>query len=146
MALNKRLIAVETALIVISLLALTFAMSNIVSLFNHGTIRTVGLEAYQDANCTVPLTEIPWGVLAPGQTYSFAGYLLSTGNANATLRMNVTNWNPANASDFVTLTCDSENATLAVRTPLQATFCLQVSDQISGVTDFSFIIFLIAKA
>ena len=146
MALNKRLIAVETALVIISLLALTFAMSNIVSLFNHGTIRTVGLEAYQDANCTVPLTEIQWGALTPGQSSSFTGYLLNTGNANATLRMNITNWNPANASDFMTLTCDSENATLAVRTPLQATFCLQVSDQISGVTDFSFIIFLIAEA
>jgi hypothetical protein len=146
MALNKRLIAVETALVVISLLALTFAMSNIVTLFNHGTIKTVGLEAYQDANCTVPLVEIPWGTLTPGQSASFAGYLLNTGNANATLKMNITNWNPANASDFMTLTCDSENATLAVRTPLQATFYLQVSDQISGITDFSFDIFLIAEA
>ena len=146
MALNKRLIAVETALVVISLLALTFAMSNIVSLFNHGTIRTVGLEAYQDANCTVPLVEIQWGNVTPGQSYGFTGYLLNTGNANATLRMNVTNWNPANASDFMILTCDSENATLAVGTPRQATFYLQVSDQVSGVTDFSFLIFLIAEA
>jgi hypothetical protein len=146
MALNKRLIAVETALVIISLLALTFAMSNIVSLFNHGTIKTVGLEAYQDANCTVPLVEIQWGDLTPGQPYSFTGYLLNTGNANATLRMNITNWNPANACDFMALTCDSENATLAVRVPRQATFYLQVSDQISGITDFSFDIFLIAEA
>lgn len=146
MALNKRLIAVEATVLVIFLVALTFAIYSRVSLFNHGTIRTVGLEAYQDANCTVSLVEIQWGALTPGQSYGFTGYLLNTGNANATLRMNVTNWNPANASDFMTLTCDSENATLAVRTPLQATFYLQVSDQISGITDFSFDIFLIAEA
>ncbi|MEM3617882.1 MAG: hypothetical protein QXK47_02275 [Candidatus Bathyarchaeia archaeon] len=112
-------------------------------LYSTGRIVTVGLEAFQDQNCTLPLTEINWGTVTINSAYNFTCYLKSTSNMPANLTMYVDDFQPVNASQILTLTWDAENSILKAGEVKKVTFTLTVGSEHYNVTDFSFTIHLI---
>lgn len=142
MSLNEK--AVIILCVILCLGAIAYALNNQINIYNFGNMKTIGLDAYHDSDCTLPLTEIDWGLIEIGQTYPYNAYLLNTGNSNATINMTTQNWNPQNASKFLTLTWDSQNKTLQPQKPLEVQFSLTVSNKTKDITTFSFDILLIA--
>ena len=109
------------------------------------TVKAFGVDLYEDINFTVPVTEIDWGLVEPGQTKNFSAYIVSKSNVPVTLTMTTENWNPTNASDFITLTWSHEAAEIAVDGYVFATFLLIVDEAISGITTFTFTIIIIGS-
>jgi hypothetical protein len=60
------------------------------------------------------------------------------GNVPVTLSVQASNWNPASAQTFLTLTWNRNGYVLAVGASVQAVLYLTVSSSISGITTFSF--------
>ena len=104
---------------------------------SSGTVTAINVGVYSDSACTTELTSIDWGMISPGNSVNRTIYLKNTGNAQITLFMTKTNWNPVNADGPITLTWNRENATLNVDQVTSAILTLSLSESISGITNFS---------
>lgn len=68
-----------------------------------GNIKAVGVGVYSDSGCTIPVSYIDWGFLEPGSSKQFTVYVKNEGNVPIRLSMEVDNWNPSSASNYLTL-------------------------------------------
>jgi len=112
---------------------------------NQAAIKAVGVDVYQDPTLTVPLTEINWGVLEPGEEKNHTAYIENESNVPITLILTTENWSPLNASSFVALTWDYYGQFVAVGGFVEATFTLAVDPAISGIDAFSFDIVIVGS-
>ena len=103
-----------------------------------GAVKVIGVEVYQDYECTSPVSSIDWGVLEPGSSENFACYVRNEGNSASTLSMHTSNWSPSGASDYMTLSWDYGGQSINPDEVVQVTFTLSVSADIDGITSFSF--------
>lgn len=140
--------AVALVLYALALSMLSPAMSAIQtskSLSNTGSVKGIGVGIYQYQNCTSPVSSFNWGVLDPGASVEKTVYIRNEGNSQATLAMAASNWVPAGASSYMTLTWNYSGQTLSVGQVIPVKFTLSVSSSISGVTTFSFDITITAS-
>ncbi|RLI47316.1 hypothetical protein DRO69_00930 [Candidatus Bathyarchaeota archaeon] len=103
-----------------------------------GTVKTVGVEAFWDINCTSTVTEIDWGLVEPGDYVNATIYLRNKGNAPITLYLDTENWSPSNASNYITLSWDYAGQTVGPGTVLKVGLTLTVSSNITGIMNFTF--------
>jgi hypothetical protein len=103
-----------------------------------GTIKTVGVEAFWDINCTSRVTEIDWGRVEPGYHVNATIFLRNEGNAPITLSLRTENWSPSNASDHMTLSWDYAYQTVDPGAVVKVNLTLAVSSDIIGITNFTF--------
>lgn len=109
---------------------------------NVGVIRVVGVEVYQDQNLTVILDYIDWGTIPPNETVYYQSWIKNTGSDRQKLVLWTENWVPNNASDFMDFTWDYDDSWIDVNASIPVTFSLYVHPDISGVTNFSFDIWI----
>jgi hypothetical protein len=85
------------------------------NLYSYGSIQiqTIGVTAYQDANCTTPVSDVAWGTLAPGLSKTNIIYVKNEGTTFLTLSLDTTDWNPTNAPDYMSLNWDYDGTTVA---------------------------------
>ena len=102
------------------------------------TIKTVGVGVYADAQCTLPVTSINWGIVEPGSTNPKPVYIRNEANVNAVLSMNTSAWNPPEAMSYITLTWNYTGVELSPNEVVPISFILNVASTISGITTFSF--------
>ncbi len=105
---------------------------------NTGEVRTIGVGVYQDSGCTSNLSSYDWGVLEPGSSKNFTCYIRNELSSVSTLSMSTSNWEPPNASDYLTLSWDYGGQSISVNEIVKVTFTLSVSASIEGITSFSF--------
>ena len=65
-------------------------------------------------------------------------YVKNSGNSGLTLNMSSNGWIPVEAENFLSLTWDVEGAVVEADGIVQAVLVLEVSESITGITDFSF--------
>jgi hypothetical protein len=107
------------------------------SVSSSGTVTAVNVGVYSDLGCTQTLTSIDWGSIARGGSVTRTIYVKNTGDAQITLSMTKTSWNPPSANGPITLTWNKESTTLTAGQSTAATLILSVSSSISGITIFS---------
>lgn len=105
---------------------------------NAGSVKTIGVGVYWDQALTNPVSSINWGNIEPGSNVNKTVYIRNEGNAPATLSMTTSNWVPASASSYMTLSWNYGGQTLAVNEVRQVILTLAVSSSVTGVTSFSF--------
>lgn len=116
-----------------------------VTVGSSGTVKAIGVGVYWDSGCTNRVTSISWGTIEPGTNVSSTVYIRNQGNSPATLSMHTENWNPTNASGYLTLSWNYSGQTLAVNEVIQVTFTLTVSSEIQGTTSFTFDIVIVGS-
>jgi len=137
-------VAIATLILVLYTLALsmlTQVMSSLqtnTKISNAGSLKAIGVGVFWDAGLTNRVSSIDWGILEPGSNVSKIVYIRNEGNAAATLSITTSNWNPLNASSYMSLRCDYGGQTLNVNEVIQAKLTLYVSANIAGITNFSF--------
>jgi hypothetical protein len=104
---------------------------------NNGTIDTINLGVYSDSACTQTVTTLTVGTISPGGTATQTVYVKNTGNIPETLTMAATNWSPANANTYLTLTWNRQNTVLNAGTSIQATLTLTAAANTGSLTTFS---------
>ena len=112
---------------------------------NTGSVKAIGVGVYWDQSCTDAVTSINWGILEPDSNVTRTLYIRNEGNTEATLSMVTSNWNPSNASDYMTLTWDYGDQTLNANEVIEVKLTLSVSANIAGITSFSFDITIAAN-
>lgn len=110
-----------------------------------GKIHTVGLELYADAEGTLVISELDWGILEPGETKDTLVYAKSTSNVPVNLTMFTETWDPPEAESYITFSWDYNETALQPEEIRPLTFTLAVSTDITGITDFSFDIWIVAE-
>ena len=139
------------ALATIALIGLVFGASVYAvvqyqaSIHTTGTIKTVGVKIYSDAALSNELVKIDWGLRPPGSEVSVEMWVQNTGNSPVTLTFYTSNWNPATAGDYMTLSWDYAGQTINPSAAQKITLTLSVSAEISGITNFSFDITVVAS-
>ena len=112
---------------------------------NAGTVKAVGVGVYSDDECTTTLSSIGWGMLEPGSSKNVSCYIRNEGNSVSTLSMDTSNWNPSNASDYMSLIWDYGGQSIDLGEVVEVTFTLSVSASIEGITSFSFDITIVGS-
>jgi len=112
---------------------------------SSATVKAVGVGIYKDINFTVSVTQIDWGIVEPGQSKNLSAYIVNRSNVPIILTMTIENWNPANASNFITLTWNYDGSQIAVDGYVFVTFVLSVNQTISGIEAFSFTIVVVGS-
>ncbi len=116
----------------------TYAVvSRTVSVYSIGVILTVNLGVYSDSTCTQNLTSLNWGNVAAGSSVAKTIYLKNTGSTSEVLSMSLTGWLPSGAQQYISVTWDRQNAILTAGESCAATLNLSVSQDITGITNFS---------
>jgi len=112
---------------------------------NAGSVKAIGVGVYWDQACTNPVASIGWGTIDPGSSVNKTVYIKNTGNNAATLSLATSNWNPTNASNYMTLRWDYNGQPVNANAVIQVKLTLSVSSAVSGITNFSFDITIVAS-
>lgn len=106
---------------------------------SRGTVYTptLGLDAFWDMACTQPVTSVDWGQMRPSESVTQLIYLKNTGDVPLNLNMTLTDWTPAEAAVYISVTWNAEGSVLGVNDPMSVNLVLTVSSNIVGVTDFN---------
>lgn len=112
---------------------------------NSGSVKAIGVGVYSDQACTSPVTSISWGTIDPGASIDKIVYIKNTGNNPVTLTLATSNWNPTGASNYMTLGWDYGGQSINAGAVVQVKLTLSVSSSISGITNFSFDITIVAS-
>ena len=105
---------------------------------NRGIIRAIGVEIYRDEALTELLDVISWGMFDPGENRSVNAWVKNTGNAEQKLVMWTENWNPTTVLNSITLTWNYKGSWIPANASIPVVFTLSVDANITGVTNFSF--------
>ena len=104
----------------------------------QGAIKGINTGIYSDQACTTPVETIRWGLIEPGATANQTVYVRNEGDTPTTLTMTLSNWNPANSYNHISITWNYTGQTVDVNQVIPVTFTLHVSENVQGITDFSF--------
>jgi len=110
---------------------------------SSGLVKVIGVGVYWDSSCSQAVYSIDWGMVEPGSQKNTSVYIRNEGNTNITLSLTTENWNPENASNYMTLTWDYDNRTLIPNQVIHVTLTLSIRDDVDGVESFSFTIVII---
>jgi len=112
---------------------------------NVGSVKAVGVGVYWDAALTNKVSSIDWGVLDPGSNKNVTVYIRNEGNSAVSLTMNIANWNPSTASNYMTLTWNYGGQSINAGAVIQVKLTLLVSASVAGITNFGFDINIVAN-
>jgi hypothetical protein len=104
----------------------------------QGAIKGINIGIYSDQACTTPVQTIYWGLIEPGATASQTVYVRNEGDTTTTLTMTLSNWVPTDSSNHMSINWNYTGQTLDVNQVIPITFTLQVSENVHGISDFSF--------
>jgi len=148
---SERIVAIATLALIIYTLALALTgqvMSTIQTnrtISNAGAVRAIGVGVYWNSTGTNMVTSINWGTLEPGSSTNRTCYIQNEGNSASILSMNATNWNPSNASDYISLSWDYGGQLVNPGKLIPVIFTLSISDSVEGITSFSFDITIVGS-
>jgi len=108
------------------------------------SIQTLGLSVWENMDATTPKTEIDWGTIEPSGNSNVSCYIRNESNIPSNFSLSTDNWNPTNASDYMSLSWDMQGVTLDVDEIAKANLMLSVFPNITGITTFSFDIIISA--
>ena len=125
-------------LVASALVASTFALFTIQkNIPGTGSIKGLGLGIYWDQQCQNPTSSIDFGVLEPGSQKDYTLYLRNEGNTDLTLNMVAENWDPTEATDYMSLTWNREGLEVSPDQVISFGLTLSVSANIQDISSFS---------
>jgi hypothetical protein len=135
---NKSGLIATVLLALLSGLTVSGLLTTSKTLSSSGSVKAINIEVFYDDLCTQVMNSVDWGTPKPGGKVYQTVYIKNPGSAPLNVSMTTSNWAPVEAANYITLTWDSEGASIDSDQVLQALLMLSVSDTITGVTDFSF--------
>jgi hypothetical protein len=106
------------------------------SIPSDGTITTVDVGVYSNIECSQNCTSISWGSLYPGNSTTRTVYVKNIGTVPITLSMTPVNWDPTDASTYLTLTWNQQGTVLGVGDSVTATLTLTADADTGDLQDF----------
>ena len=105
---------------------------------NSGLIKTdLQLGIYSEKNCILTLSNLDWGICEPGTNKTSTIYIRNQGAANTTFTIKASNWTPSAAPQYITITTNRENYTIAPAETATVTLTLTINQKIN-INSFTF--------
>ncbi len=98
----------------------------------------VGVGFYWDSNCVTPVSFIDWGTIEPGSTNNVTFFARNEGSQAISLLISAENWQPIEATDYMTFTSEYSGHAIDINGTIQITLSLVTSPSIEGIPNFSF--------
>ena len=131
-------LALAVALVCMACVFFAYAMNSSVVLRNLGEVKAIGVGVYWDMACSQMVSAIDWGIIEPNTTKAVTVYVRNEGNSPITLSLDTANWNPANASSYISLSWNYLGQTISAGTVVPVTLTLAISPETQGINSFSF--------
>lgn len=125
------------ALIVTIITVSTVAIFQVYKIHSSGQIKAIGVIIYNDPNTTNKITSIDWGNLKAGDVVSVTLYAKNIKNVPFIMTLNVTNWQPQIAEQYITLSWTYNNQTINPNEVAQFDIILTVDVNIDNVNTFN---------
>jgi hypothetical protein len=139
MSRSERIYIIVVTLIALAGVTVTYAVVNgYVSIHNTVTMKGIGVGIYTNSSCTQRLNSIDWGLAENGTVKNMTVYIRNEGNAPVTLSMQITNWNPSNANQYISLTWNYSGQSVSVNNGVAVVIFLSIASNIQGIPTFSF--------
>ncbi|UCE16453.1 MAG: hypothetical protein JSV12_02230 [Candidatus Bathyarchaeota archaeon] len=141
---GERIVATAALALVVYILTLSLigtVMSTIQTnrtISNAGAVKAIGVGIYWDQACTNAINSINWGTIEPGYTVNETCYIRNEGNSASTLSLQTSNWNPSNATDYMSLIWDYGGQSINPNEAVQVALTLSVLSSVQNITSFSF--------
>jgi len=135
--LGVALLIASFCLIMMSSSAIYGLLVSSLTLPSVGSVKTVGVSAYWDSDCTSEISMINWGSAEPGDTKTVITYIKNEGSSAITLSLDVGNWSPSGASSYISISWNYVGQQLNPGDSVEVRFTLSVSSSISGVSSFT---------
>ena len=142
---KEALTAVAVTGLIVALIVVGAIVYFSLRLHATGTIKLIGLEAFADPEATLGVSSVDWGLIPPGGVSQTVLYLKSTATVPANLSLEISNWAPPEAASFMNVTWDYDGSPLLVGEVRRVILQLFVADTITGITNFSFDITMVAS-
>jgi len=128
------------AIVILGCLIITVASAVYYSITvqSRGKIKGIGVGIYADAEASIVVSEIDWGILEPGESVDLTVYIKNEGNVVANLTLTTEAWTPPEAEESIGLTWDYDGTELDVSEIRCVTFTLAIDPSIIGINEFSF--------
>jgi hypothetical protein len=137
---------IGVVVIVLASIAVVYALTSVsVYLSSVGTVKALGVGVYWDSGCSQTVSSIDWGLAEPGAVKNVTVYMRNEGNAPITLSLQTANWNPANATNYISLSWNYGGQTIGANQAVAVTLSLSISADIQGITTFSFDIVVVGS-
>ncbi len=98
----------------------------------------VTVELYYDSECTNPVSSIDWEMIEPGTSSNFTIYVKNLCETSVVLSLNTQNWDPSEAALYMFLDWNYTGAVLEPGDSIPIMLTLSVSEEATGINDFSF--------
>ncbi len=108
------------------------------SLSSSGSVKSINVEVYWDVECTQIADAIDWGLPVPGDTVNRSMYVKNSGNAPLNLSLTTASWTPTEAESYLFPSWNGEGLSIDANEVMMVTLTLEVSEDVTGITDFSF--------
>ena len=104
---------------------------------NVSAVEADGVGIYWDSSCSDKVSSIDWGALAPASAENIVVYIRNEIEDPACFVLSTNNWNPPEASRYLSLSWNYSGDRVSPRETLQTTLTLSVSPSIEGISTFS---------
>lgn len=136
-----------------SLISIMLLTTDNVYLPSLGTIKTIDVETYWDENLETKRETLDWGEIETGMSSNLTLYVKSTSNFVVTVNLTLTDWDPQNISDYLSITWDYNGTLLNPGDVIPVTLTLTVPSSedfinylvTNEVRTFSVVVHLIAS-
>lgn len=112
---------------------------------NRGSIKGFGVGIYWNQQATDNVSSIDWGTFDPGTNKSGVVYIKNEGRKAVSLSFQTSNWNPSDASDYISVNWDYGRQFIDAGEIIPIIFTLSISASIEGIETFSFDITITAS-
>jgi len=106
---------------------------------SNGLIKAIGVDFFQDQQCTNSLIAINWGLVSPGSTHYKTAYCKNTQNVPVTMVLATEDFNPSAAEPYVEGAWNYTGQTLTPGQVIPIQFSLTIAANITGIESFSFV-------
>lgn len=138
---------IGVTLFVLSLILLVFMFlgaTNTIS--NVSAVEMEGVGVYWDSGCTDRVSLIDWEVLTPGSQKDIVVNVRNEVEDPMSLLLSTKNWNPLEASRYLSLRWNYNGCRMDQGETLQVTLTLSVSSNIEGISSFGFDITIVGDS
>ena len=108
------------------------------SLPSGGRVKTVGVGIYWDVGCEDAVSFLDWGVVEPGSSVNVSVYIRNEGNADMVLYLNVSNWRPPEAGEYMTVDWDYDGRAISPGEVVEVVMILTVSEDVGDISSYNF--------
>lgn len=107
---------------------------------SQGTLKTINVTVFWDANLTIPAYNLDWGFVETGASHNQTLYVRNDSNVNMTINFYTGMWNPLGVDLYISVVWDRDGVVLLPHNSTEATLTMYVEPMIEqqGYTDFSF--------